>query len=673
MKQRLLSLFSFLALSQMNYAQDKILVFVSHENTYYSEYIVLKKGLEAAGYEVDVRNASGMETSTYMIPNDTTINETANSLSGSSYDNFTYQFLNAFGQNWNENDNITPTTITVDGTIQSVTSMNDYKALVVVGGTGALDYRVDGEYSSQGEGNRQIDAQTVQVAAEKLNSLALEALEAGKPVMAQCHGASLPAFWRLLGNGLGESLLQGQFATGFPESTTPQYLSDLGINHRTEDRVTISSTNSNFSSAAMAKSKVITTRDWYPQTVAHATRCLLNIIETYPSSTSATHKVLVIHGGSIDINNCSASNRNNDVPCNYGDGDNLPADYTHIMSLLNSDSAQDSFDFDAQELNLTSGSLPFDNNNQKSIEDYLLQYGTVFFFKHWNTGMTDALQNAIVNYADQGGGVIALHHGLYNDSQDGNNKNILTQQLFGAESHQNTWSANRTTYSVFNSNLGHFITTYGINMSLNATQMPQVWNTNPLPAGTNPSFSTYQNFSVFDEIYNNMTFLPTQAFGHAVNEVTILLSNDQTPASQVHTTGFVKKFNASQDDSIGRVAFFEIGENRANFGSNETFGQIVRNAVTWVGANAISTPILSINSLDVDTDISIYPNPANHLITINGVTNTEKIRLFSLLGQEIEIKIIGRDNKSVTIDISNLHPGIFVIQSQQQTKLLYKN
>ncbi len=125
--------------------------------------------------------------------------------------------------------------------------MSNYDALVMPGGTGAQAYRVDGSYSSQGADSREISAATVQAVAEKLNELAIDALMNGKPVMAQCHGASLPAYWRIPGtSGLGEeaigySLLKDGFATGYPEPATATTLSDLDITHKADDRVTISS------------------------------------------------------------------------------------------------------------------------------------------------------------------------------------------------------------------------------------------------------------------------------------------------------------------------------------------------------------------------------------------------------------------------------------------------
>ena len=97
--------------------QDKILMFVAHEETYYSEYIVMREALTHAGYQVEVRSASNLTASTYMIPANTTIEATANTLPGGSYAQFQTQYQNYFGSAWNSTLNPTPSTIPVFGSI----------------------------------------------------------------------------------------------------------------------------------------------------------------------------------------------------------------------------------------------------------------------------------------------------------------------------------------------------------------------------------------------------------------------------------------------------------------------------------------------------------------------------------------------------------------------------
>ncbi len=620
MKYLLLAIGLLIALPVRSFS-EKILMFVSPEQTYYSEYIVMLKALQSAGYTVEVRSAGADSASVYMVPSNTTIDETAGTLPNGSYSQFTGQFQNLFGSSWNSSWNTMPARIPVDGKIQDIVSMSSYAALVVVGGLGALEYRVDGSYQSHGSGSRLITAANVQAAAEKLNALAIEALAAGKPVMAQCHAASLPVFWRIPGTAgsgeetLGFSLLKGNSATGFPEEATPTTLAALGVSHRASDRVTVSNPHSSFADNGNGDGRIITTRDWYPQTVAHAARTLLNILDTYPSANDrkSTHSVLIIHGGAVNTSNCGAGNRSNDIPCNYGGGANIPADYTDLQQLLTADSPNDDFQFSVSTINLTGGGLPFDSSNVSSTLNYLQQYDAVIFYKHWSTGVTDALQNALVAYADSGGGVLGLHHGLYHDIDGPRNKQILVQQLFGAESAMNTWSANLTTYNLFSTNYGHFISTYGITYA-SSLEAPTVWGSNAAPLPSNRSYSTYQRFGIYDELYNNMTFVPGQTFGRGVNQITPLFSNDQTPASQSHTSGFVKRFDPSNNGSIGRVAYFEIGERKESFAVSHPFGQVVRNTVVWLSADS-AAPTTSreiVQQFPVSFGLKQnYPNPFN--------------------------------------------------------------
>ncbi len=581
----------------VNMAQTgNILMFVSYEDTYYSEYIVMLKALQASGYMVDVRSADTGFASTYMIPANTDISATAATLPGGSYNQFLQQYNLLFASTWNPSWNPTPSFVPVNGRIQDVNGISGYDALVVAGGTGITAYRVDGSYTSQGSGARTISSSVVQSASLKLNALALEALSQGKPVLGQCHGAALPAFWRIPGisgvgiDSIGYSLLRGNQACGFPEPQTATNLNLLGINYRSEDRITISSPHTSFPNYHNGRSKIITTRDWYPQTVASAARTLIDVLQTFPEGNKLLQpvNVLILHGGIIDSTNCNAANRQNDVPCNHGVGNDLPADYRHVQNLLLADSPNDSFVFNVSELNIKSLTLPYAPNSTASILNYLNGFDVVVFFKHWSDAVTIQLQNALVQFADGGKGVLALHHALYNDSISNTlNKNIIRDQLFGAQSSSNTWSGvSLANYNLFATNYGHFISAYGINYS-SPLQSPGVWSTNSLPVTANSTYSFLPRVPIYDETYNNMTFIPGQQFGRGINQINPLFSNDQSPASQCHVAGFTKLFNPSQDGTVGKLVFLQPGERRESVNINHAYGQVIRNAVLWLGNDTI--------------------------------------------------------------------------------------
>jgi putative intracellular protease/amidase len=596
--KKYLSVLWFLIHHHVFAQQDTVLMFVSYEQTYYSEYIVMLKALQTAGYAVDVRSAGADSAGIYMIPSSTNIEETANTLAGSSYTQFTTQFQSLFEGSWNPSWNDMPSYVPVNGTIQSISGIPNYAAMVIVGGTGAIDYRVDGVYGSQGSGGRLLSSATIQAAAEKLNALALEFLLAGKPVMAQCHASSLPVFWRIPGTSgsgdeaLGYSLLKDQPAAGFPEGATATTLSAMDVTYREYDRVTVSSPHSSFNDQGNGAYKIITTRDWYPQTVAHAARTLLNILSTYPShqEMGSSVSVLILHGGAVNTSDCSYLNRSNDIPCNYGGGGNIPADYTDLQALLNADSPNDPFSFTVADVNMTSGSLPYTASDQSSVLNYFNQFDVVIVYKHWSTGMTNAIQHALVSYADNGGGVIALHHGLYNDIDGSLNKDILVDQLFGAESAMNTWSANLSTYNVYSTDHGHFVSTFGITFP-DPLEAPAPWSTNALSSVANNSYSYYQRFSVYDEIYNNMSFNAGQTFGRGMNEINPIFSNDQNPSSQSHTTGFVKHVDPSGNGTAGKAAYFQIGERKESINSSHRYGQVIRNTAVWMASPTTALPV----------------------------------------------------------------------------------
>jgi putative intracellular protease/amidase len=676
MKTKFLLLFSlFILMSLESLKAQKILLFVSHEDTYYSEYIVALKAFQAAGYEVDVRSSSNMNATTYMIPLGTTIEETANTLVGSSFSDFSSQFSTNFSGNWDLNFNLVPAEIETNGSIHDILNMDEYAAFIIAGGTGILAYRVDGTYESQGQGNRLLSAEIIQSTAEKLNALALDALSKGKVVLAQCHGASLPVYWRIPntnGSGvesLGISLLKNQFAAGYPQAETEEDYSNLIVNYLESSRVQVSSPNAQFLGFENAKSRLITSRDWYPQTVSYACRTVLNILETYPKENEINQElsVLVLHGGAIDPDNCHYTNRANDIPCNYGAGENLPADFNDVLAVLNANSANDNYNFVATDLNLTGDNLPFNPNDESSVLTYLSQFDGIIFYKHWSTGITEQIQRAIIDYVDNGGGIVSLHHGLYNDIDGDLNKSILINDLFGVSSEMNTWSANLTNFQLFNTNYGHFVNTFQINY-LDAQEPPLEWSSTNLLTGSNESFSTYHRFSIFDEIYNNMSFVNNQTFGRGVNQVLPLFSNDLNPSSQMHTSGFVKNFNGDLDENTGKLAYFIIGERKESLSMNHTFGQVLRNAVFWVSKDSIEQTT-KVTNFDLEKKLQLSPNPFKDELSVKIFDNFDKILIKDLLGKVVFNYNLEK-SKEIILDLHNLKSGTYLIEFSNSHSVL---
>ncbi|GCC53453.1 hypothetical protein SanaruYs_36970 [Chryseotalea sanaruensis] len=559
--------------------EKRILMFLAPDNVYYSEYIVAYEALKALGYTIELVSATDEDVTPYMLPSGTTIEETANTLPGNNkFNEFKMQFKDLFGIDWQHSHNTVPIKISGIKSIHSIEDMSEYLGIVIAGGTGILNLRADGVYDVQAG----ISANDIQLTVQKLNTLASQALKSGKPILAQCHGASLPVFWKI--EGSETPFMSGQIATGYPEASTESTYQNLGVELRDEDKVVVSSPNAALADLGEGDFKIVTSRDWYPQTVAHATKVFVNILESFPDveHRQEQKKVLIMHGGPLNESNCSPSNRANDIPCLYEGGVNLPADFTHVKALLQSDNS-DGYQFLVSDVNITNPTLPYTETDQTSIENYLATFDVVVFFKHWSTGVNTALQNALVSYVDNGGGVLALHHALYNDVDDANaslNKNILTTQLFGATSEENTWSAVRENYQMYSTNFGHFISTYHIPTSA-INEAPLHWTHYPLISTTNRSLSVYPTINIFDEIYNNKVFVASVSFGDEINQITPLFSNNLT-GGQAHTEGYVRLFNKNNDNKIGRIACFQAGESRSSFNLGSTYAQVIRNSLIWL-------------------------------------------------------------------------------------------
>ena len=65
-------------------------------------------------------------------------------------------------------------------------------------------------------------------------------------------------------------------------------------------------------------------------------------------------------------------------------------------------------------------------------------------------------------------------------------------------------------------------------------------------------------------------------------------------------------------------------------------------------------------------DITVYPNPSNDFININGVSDG-KLTIFNILGEVIYTNLINQDNSAV--NISSLKFGKYFIQIESNGKL----
>ena len=92
----------------------------------------------------------------------------------------------------------------------------------------------------------------------------------------------------------------------------------------------------------------------------------------------------------------------------------------------------------------------------------------------------------------------------------------------------------------------------------------------------------------------------------------------------------------------------------------------------WSGrpVREVSNP-LGINDPIFENEISLYPNPTNNIINIEGLTKNENntIQIFDVQGKLVITKTI---NEKGTIDLSELNKGVYVIKIAEVAQRIVK-
>lgn len=89
---------------------------------------------------------------------------------------------------------------------------------------------------------------------------------------------------------------------------------------------------------------------------------------------------------------------------------------------------------------------------------------------------------------------------------------------------------------------------------------------------------------------------------------------------------------------------------------------ITQDTVCWGYCVACN---LNNDSFDSNT-LKIYPNPASNAITIENESTIESVNIYNVVGQEV--KVASPNANSITLDISNLETGIYIIKSVSEGK-----
>ncbi len=82
-----------------------------------------------------------------------------------------------------------------------------------------------------------------------------------------------------------------------------------------------------------------------------------------------------------------------------------------------------------------------------------------------------------------------------------------------------------------------------------------------------------------------------------------------------------------------------------------------------LAASDIISIYTEINDVLIQTDFSIYPNPANESLVINAEFGLETIEIYNLLGKKVVgIRNDAKGMREMTFDVSEFDAGIYFVK-----------
>ena len=126
------------------------------------------------------------------------------------------------------------------------------------------------------------------------------------------------------------------------------------------------------------------------------------------------------------------------------------------------------------------------------------------------------------------------------------------------------------------------------------------------------------------------------------------------------------------DDFLGQNIWIQPDPIPADYaGEIQYMKDWIANRLTWMDANIpgdCSQDVASVNTLTAP-DIEVFPNPANNQLFVKGYSNAY-IELRSSTGQLV--KIVKNSKEVETLDVSNLSPGVYLLNIQTSGSALSK-
>ncbi len=153
--------------------------------------------------------------------------------------------------------------------------------------------------------------------------------------------------------------------------------------------------------------------------------------------------------------------------------------------------------------------------------------------------------------------------------------------------------------------------------------------------------------------WNVGTFDPVAEFSFTQNGTEITFSNNST-----YTDSYQWNFGDGEVSTEANPIH--------DFQNNNTFTiQLIVNkcGIADTTSTDISIEVVALNNIS-KTDIKVFPNPIENLITINSIPENSIITMVDVSGKER--KRINNQNKSVQLNLSNLNQGIYFIKIQNR-------
>ncbi|MBE9468226.1 MAG: endonuclease [Bacteroidetes bacterium] len=180
--------------------------------------------------------------------------------------------------------------------------------------------------------------------------------------------------------------------------------------------------------------------------------------------------------------------------------------------------------------------------------------------------------------------------------------------------------------------------------------------------GTKATFYASKQGNYYVEVFKNensstssyftltLNNLPISNFSYVINGKTVSFTDKSS-----YGTSFLWNFNDG---------FTNQSKNPIHsFSSYENY-KVVYTVTNICGSTSSSQDILlkgnSINSIDENHNINIYPNPANNILTLSTDSNNESVEIYNIIGEKV--LSFYKQNSTLQININNLKKGMYFIK-----------